>query len=104
MYVRAQPVPKANMDQVDVEYVRLQIQRGRTHAEISKDLKDQNPTKKGLSERSVRRFCHLHNLHYRCRLTQRQLDDEVRKRVGQVTFYSLVVRPSLDMQLGAYLT
>ena len=66
-------------------FVRSQVLSGRSHADISRDLQAQNPGTRGLSERSVRRFCHVHDLHYRCGLSQQELDGEVQMRVAQVT-------------------
>ena len=42
---------------VDVEEIRGMIQRGLSHLQISGHLKELYPDQRGISERSVRKYC-----------------------------------------------
>ena len=57
------------------------VREGHTHSRISNFLKSHHPGERGFSERSVRRFCDLHGIHYQSGLTERQLDHVVGKAV-----------------------
>ena len=47
-----------NMDAVNVDFVRdLVVTQGKTHSQVSLLLQEAYPGKRGLSSRSVRRFC-----------------------------------------------
>ena len=45
------------MDEVDEDFVRKRVEEGNSHAVISEELQTMFPGLRGLSERSVRRFC-----------------------------------------------
>ncbi len=49
--------------EVHVDEVGEMVLRGMTHREISEEFKGRFPNMKGLSERSIRRFCQKHGLH-----------------------------------------
>ena len=59
---------------MEIEYVASERKKGRTYAEISTQLQQMFPLRKGLSERSVR-FCKLHGL--------TKMDEEVDEVVEQ---------------------
>lgn len=48
---------------MDVDQVARMIMQGMTHRDISDWYKNRFPARKGYSERSVRRFCKLHDIH-----------------------------------------
>ena len=53
-----QSLPLMTMDEVSVEYVKdLVVTQQKTHSEVSLLLKEAYPERRGLSSRSVRRFC-----------------------------------------------
>ena len=56
------------------DYVRELVRRRFTHTEIASFLRRANPGAIGLSERSIRRFCEDHNIHYSQRLNQADSD------------------------------
>lgn len=66
---------------MEVEYVACQRKNGRTYAEISEQLKQMFPSQKGLSERSVRRFCKLHRL---TKMDEEEVDEVVEQAVDEV--------------------
>ena len=73
------------MEATNVDFVRdLFLHRGKTHAEISKILKQMYPGEKGFSERTVRRFCLSNNI-VRNRITTDELEGHVRDAVKQVS-------------------
>ncbi len=60
--------------------IRLLVEAGISHMEISRYIMNMNPgVRRGLSERSVRRFCSELDIHFRSRLNTYQLeaDDEL---------------------------
>ena len=63
------------------------VREGRSHFEVSSLLVSKHPGKRGLSERSVRRFCKDHGIHYRSGLANSQLDAEVCRAVRSVGHY-----------------
>ena len=60
------------------------VQSGFTYAEISQLLQRRRRGDRGLSERTVRRFCHDHNIHYRSGLSEGDLRLAVAHAVRQV--------------------
>ena len=50
------------------------VKEGRTHKDISSLLRSRHPAERGYSERSVRRFCATHRIHYRSGLAESELD------------------------------
>ena len=58
------------MDEADI---RQMVEDGISHSEISYRLRRRHPGVRGLSERSVRRFCFEHDLHYSSGVSNREL-------------------------------
>ena len=55
-----------------------------TYQQISQNLRQRNPSIRGLSARSVRRFCVSRGIHYRSRMNDQELDVHVALRVQTV--------------------
>ncbi|KAK2551584.1 hypothetical protein P5673_027564, partial [Acropora cervicornis] len=73
------------MEAIDEEWIRRQVMVERkTHHEISEILKCHLPFNRGLSERSVRRFCENRGIHYRSGLDRRALASTTREAVQKV--------------------
>ena len=70
-----------------VEILRTKvIEERKSYATVSEELKRSNPTvTRGLSARSVRRFCKVHNIQASSRLSDMQLDRVVRSSVARVS-------------------
>ena len=64
------------MELLDEETVALLVRRGYTHKAISGYYKSLNPGIRGLSERSVHRFCHSKSIH---RISDDEIDGYVEK-------------------------
>ena len=71
------------MDRHEIE-IRQMVREGRTYQEISRYLNTLMPATRGLSSRSVRRFCHSRGIHYRSYLSESSLDRIIHSRVSQV--------------------
>ena len=56
----------------------------KSYESVSNELKSLNPNTKGLSVRSVRRYCEENDIHGTSRLTDTQLDCIVGESVSQV--------------------
>ncbi|XP_062506210.1 uncharacterized protein LOC134196937 [Corticium candelabrum] len=72
------------MDEVDEDFVRKRVEEGNSHAVISEELQTMFPGLRGLSERSVRRFCTDRGLGRRCSLTKEELERRVSDAVSEV--------------------
>lgn len=79
------------MDKVDIDWVRrLVVDECKTHRDISEILKNNVPaweSHRGFSERSVRRFCEKHNIHYRSGLDMNSLAMLTKNTVKQGILY-----------------
>ena len=76
------------MERLDLkENIEKLVKSGKTYEVISKELKDQNPDCSGLSARSVRRFCHDHQIDKKSLLEKEKLDSIVKEEVLQVKVY-----------------
>ena len=76
------------MERLDLkENIEKLVKSGKTYEVISKELKDQNPDWCGLSARSVRRFCHDHQIDKKSLLEKEKLDSIVKQEVLQVKVY-----------------
>ena len=76
------------MERLDLkENIEKLVKSGKTYEVISKELKDQNPDWCGLSARSVRRFCHDHQIDKKSLLEKEKLDSIVKEKVLQVEAY-----------------
>ena len=73
----------ANLDCED--YICQRIQSGATHSRISIELQQLYPGIRGLSSRSVRRFCSERGIHYSSGFTNSQVENLVEQSVAQVT-------------------
>ena len=71
------------MDLLESE-IRQRVEDGQTHERISRFLRTVLPSQRGLSSRSVRRFCSLRGIRYRSGLTNAELDHIVSSRVRTV--------------------
>ena len=75
-------------------YIRRRIEDGHSHKEIAKNLRQAFPTAKGLSARTVRRFCTKNNFHKTSRISNHALDVLVAYGIGKVlcvaTFFKTV--------------
>lgn len=65
-------------------YIRKRIEDGNTHKVIAEDLRSLFPGVRGISARSVRRFCATHDLHSTSRLSNNALDVLVAYGIGKV--------------------
>ena len=73
------------MDDVSVEYIKdLVVNKKKTHFQVSLMLQEAFPGKRGLSERSVRRFCCENDIHSQQRLSQDDLEQCARTVVAKV--------------------
>ena len=61
------------------------VDERKSYSAVSEELKRSNPAvTRGLSARSVRRFCQVHDIHASSRLSDVQLDRVVRSSVAKV--------------------
>ena len=64
---------------------RMVIDEQRMHQDVSRELRRSHPTiRRGLSARSVARFCERHNIHSTSRITDQDLDNVVQRSVRMV--------------------
>ena len=75
-----------NSMDADQAQVKQMVWSGATHKEISDHLQAQNGNRRGMSERSVRRFCKEHNIH---RPKHGELDSVVHTAVSEVSWLML---------------
>ena len=66
-------------------YLREEIGKGISHKEISKRLQEILPGQRGVSKRSVRRFCSKYNIHRTSRLQKDPLRRVIASKIGQVS-------------------
>ena len=66
---------------------KLVVEDRRSHQDVSNELKRRHPTTRGLSKRSVRRFCETFNIHATSRLSDSELDATVRNCVTRVSIF-----------------
>ena len=82
-----------------VDFVREKVQRyGWSHKKISLFLQENNPGVRGLSERSVRRFCHQNDIHKTSRLDNQTLDEVVTKATSMVRLFNMHNTDQRDTQ------
>lgn len=76
-----------DMEDIDPQYISYLIQdERRSHGDISQILKRRYPCKKGLSERSVRRFCKEYGITNRSCIDNKSLDKLVHDTVKKVRY------------------
>ena len=65
---------------------KLVVEDRRSHRDTSVELQRRYPMiRRGLSERSIRRYCESHNIHATSRMTDLALDAAVRRCVAKVS-------------------
>ena len=74
-------------------YIRkLVFEERKSHRDISTELKRSYPMiKRGLSEKSVARFCESYNIHATSRISDLALDAAVRSSVAKVKVYVVIL-------------
>ena len=78
-----------NMDAVNVDFVRdLVVTQGKTHSQVSLLLQEAYPGKRGLSSRSVRRFCLKNGIHAQNRLSNEELEHYSKQVVARVGIFA----------------
>ena len=78
-----------NMDAVNVDFVRdLVVTQGKTHSQVSLLLQEAYPGKRGLSSRSVRRFCLKNGIHAQNRLSNEELEHYTKEVVARVGIFA----------------
>ena len=78
-----------NMDAVNVDFVRdLVVTQGKTHSQVSLLLQEAYPGKRGLSSRSVRRFCLKNGIHAQNRLSNEELEHYTKQVVARVGIFA----------------
>lgn len=65
-------------------FIRDQIQNNCTYSAIAAQLQQRYPTARGLSARSVRRYCNDNNISRSSRLNSSEVDDAVERAVSAV--------------------
>ena len=74
-----------NMNDFSAEYIKdLVVTQGKTHSEVSLLLEEAFPDKRGLSSRSVRRFCFENGIHLLNRLSNDELEECTKDVVARV--------------------
>ena len=80
------------MDDVSVEFVKdLVVTQRKTHSEVGLLLKEAYPDRRGLSLRSVRRFCLKNGIHAQNRLSNGELEQCTKEVVARVGIHGLFV-------------
>lgn len=64
---------------------KLVVDDRKSHRDISDELRRRYPSTRGLSARSVRRFCETHDIHSTSRVSDLELDAYVRNGVARVS-------------------
>ena len=78
-----------SMDAVNVDFVRdLVVTQGKTHSQVSLLLQEAYPGKRGLSSRSVRRFCLKNGIHAQNRLSNEELEHYTKQVVARVGIFA----------------
>ena len=78
-----------NMDALNVDFVRdLVVTQGKTHSQVSLLLQEAYPGKRGLSSRSVRRFCLKNGIHAQNRLSNEELEHYTKEVVARVGIFA----------------
>lgn len=75
------------MDRLSVSFVQARVLAGISHADIASELQALFPGVRGFSATSVYRYCRDHDIHYRSRLSDREVDAVVEDVVDQVAHY-----------------
>ena len=70
--------------------VKLRVEAGATHSRISRELKIIFPNLKGVSPRSIRRYCEKNDIHRTSRLLASSLDTLLLWSIGKVCYYQSI--------------
>ena len=90
-----------NMDSVNVDFVRdLVVTQGKTHSQVSLLLQEAYPGKRGLSSRSVRRFCLKNGIHAQNRRSNEELEDYTKEVVARVGIFAWIFFFSCKVKNG----
>ena len=72
--------------------IRRRVQSRVTYSQISLEMQQLYPGVRGLSSRSIRRFCSERRIHYSSQLSSAQVEELVEQSVAQVcSFHNRVV-------------
>lgn len=76
-----------SMDILDVnaELISSFVKEGKSYKYISEVLRHSHPNCRGLSERSVRRYCNEHHIRFRSGLNEEELTGAVCQAVSEVS-------------------
>ena len=77
-----------DLDAVNVDFVRDLVTQGKTHSQVSLLLQEAYPGKRGLSSRSVRRFCLKNGIHAQNRLSNEELEHYTKEVVARVGIFA----------------
>ena len=66
------------------DFIKKVIIERKSYKSVSEELRVANPSMRGLSSRSIRRFCTEHGIHATSRLTDSHLDRVVATSVAKV--------------------
>ena len=79
--------------------VRDLVKKKYTHRQISDYIKTLTPSTRGVSPRSVERYCAVHNIHYRNKnITREEVNSVVADAVKEVRFVWLIKRPCFEFE------
>ena len=71
------------------DFIRQKVEiQNWTHKQVSDLLKKRSANMRGLSERSVRRFCACKGIHRTSRIDDQTLRERVTKAVSMVSYYT----------------
>ena len=80
------PVKMALLEELGLlTFIQRLVENGSTHKSIAEELRDRFPNVRGISARSVRRFCAANSLHATSRLPDRAVDVLVAYGIGKVS-------------------
>ena len=78
-----------NMDALNVDFVRdLVVTQGKTHSQVSLLLQEAYAGKRGISSRSVSRFCLKYGIHAQNRLSNEELEHYTKEVVAWVGIFA----------------
>ena len=69
---------------ISIQEMTSFIQSGMTYDQISSMLQSKNPSARGLSPRSIRRFCQVNNLGRNRKLSRKEIRTKVYQCVSEV--------------------
>ena len=69
---------------ISIQEMTSFIPSGMTYDQISSMIQSKNPTARGFSPRSTRRFCQMNNLGRNCKLSRKEIRTKVYQCVSEV--------------------